>query len=85
MTIPTGCFYFGPPDICPECGGGKPEGIPFCSPECAAERADRVAAHDAMDEHRRRREGAFGAEVARLRGEGYSYEEIETMLAGMPS
>lgn len=83
MTIV--CAYMGPPDECPECGGFNNTGGPFCSHDCAGARADRVAEMEAREQARRDREDAFAAEVARLRAEGYSYEECDLMLAGMPS
>jgi hypothetical protein len=83
MTIV--CAYFGPRDECSECGGHDATGTGFCSHDCAAARADREARHEADRQVRRAREDPFAAEVARLRGLGYSYEECDALLAGMPT
>ncbi|HEU5108057.1 MAG TPA: hypothetical protein VFT95_05820 [Micromonosporaceae bacterium] len=87
-TTPTPevvCAYFGPPGECPECGGFNDTGGAFCSHDCAAARSDRDARHDADRQVRRAREDLFAAEVARLRGLGYSYEECDVLLAGLPT
>jgi hypothetical protein len=83
------CAYFGNPADCHECGGFVPSPGArqdrFCGDACAASYSDRAAALDAAQQARRAREDAFGAEVDRLRGLGHSDEEIDVLLAGMPS
>lgn len=83
------CAYFGDPSECPECGGSiQAPGARqdrFCGDDCAASHADRVAAQERAQQARRDREDAFGREVNRLRGLGHTDEEIDVMLAGMPS
>lgn len=83
------CAYTGDPSECPECGGFIPapgarqDG--FCGDDCAASYAARVAAQDAARQARRGRADAFGREVARLRGLGHTDEEIDLLLADIPS
>lgn len=85
-SVPTiVCAYFGPPKQCSECGGLDETGTGFCSHDCRARRADREARHAAEVQVRRARENLFAAEVERLRGLGYSYEECDVMLEAMPT
>jgi hypothetical protein len=79
------CLYQGVPGDCSECGGFDPTGTGFCCHDCAQARADRAARHAAAAQASRDREDAFAREVDRLRAEGYRDEEIDLMLAGMPS
>jgi hypothetical protein len=83
------CAYLGDPSECPECGGYVPapgaRQDAFCGDDCAAVYADRCAVLEAVQAARGAREDAFGAEVDRLRGLGHSDEEIDRLLAGMPS
>jgi hypothetical protein len=85
-SVPTiVCAYTGVSGDCSECGGHDPTGTGFCGHDCAAARADREARHEAERQARRDAEEAFAAEVDRLRGLGHSDEEIDLILAGMPS
>lgn len=79
------CAYTGVPGDCSECGGLDPTGTGFCCHDCAQARADRAERHAAERQARRDREDAFGREVDRLRSLGHSDEEIDLMLAEMPS
>lgn len=83
------CAYFGDPAECMECGFAVPSPGArqdrFCGDECAASYSDRAAAQAAAQHARRAREDAFGAEVDRLRGLGNSDEEIDVLLAAMPT
>lgn len=79
------CAYMGPPKQCSECGGRDETGTGFCSHDCRAARADREARLEANAQVRRAREDLFAAEVERLRSLGYSYEECDVLLAGMPT
>ncbi len=79
------CCYMGDPNECPECGGFNDTGQQFCSHDCAAAWADRAADHERQAQARRDNEEAFGREVDRLRTAGHTDEEIDVMLAGMPS
>jgi hypothetical protein len=79
------CLYQGVPGDCSECGGFDPTGTGFCCHDCRAARADREARQAAEVQARRDREDAFGREVDRLRALGHADEEIDVMLAGMPS
>lgn len=79
------CAYFGYADECSECGGFNETGTKFCSHDCAAHRADRVAEMDARIQERRDRENAFAREVERLRVLGHNDQEIDHLLAGMPT
>lgn len=79
------CLYQGVPGDCQECGGFDPTGTGFCSHDCREIPALREAKHARELRERRDREDAFAAEVARLRAAGYSYEECDVMLAGMPT
>lgn len=88
MTAPDPeiiCLYFGPPDECSECGGLNETGTQFCSHDCAATRAAAVARQDAEQVARRVREDAFAEAVAALLTQGHTYEEIDVLLAGMPT
>ena len=85
-SAPTfACAYFGPPNECSECGGHDPTGTGFCSHNCREAHENAKARDAAWWQARRERDDAFAAEVARLRALGYSYEECDVMLAGMPS
>jgi hypothetical protein len=79
------CLY-RPKGECVECGGrADPERADdFCSDDCAASFADNLARIEASEKARRDDEDAFAAEVARLVKAGYTYEEIDTILEGMP-
>jgi hypothetical protein len=79
------CLYFGRRDECPECGGFNGTGGRHCSHDCADSAAARADAAAERERERRAQEDAFGAEVARLLDAGHSYEQIDAMLAGMPS
>lgn len=79
------CAYFGRPDECPECGGFNDTGTRFCSHECAANYAERGAEMERREAERRAREDAFGEACAELRRKGHSDEEIDVLLAGMPT
>ena len=79
------CLYQGRPDECPECGGFNETGTRFCSHDCAASWDERVATLEAARVERRRREDAFAAAAQELRDLGHTDEEIDQMLAGMPS
>ena len=79
------CLYFGPRDECSECGGFNATGTQFCSHDCAASQADRVARMEADRLARRAREDAFAAACEQLRARGHSDEEIDVLLAGMPT
>jgi hypothetical protein len=79
------CLYFGPPDECAECGGYNETGTMHCSHDCAADHAHRAADMSRRVGLRRAEEDAFGAEVDRLRALGHTDEEIDIMLAGVPS
>lgn len=85
MTAPTFfCAYFGRADECHECGGFNETGTPFCSTECEASRADRVAEQEARVALRRAQEDAFAVEVDRLRALGHSDREIDELTRDMP-
>lgn len=79
------CLYMGPRNECSECGFFNDTGTPFCSHDCAAARADRVAAMDRARQERRDREELFAAECDRLRAAGHTDEEIDLLLAGIPT
>lgn len=79
------CLYFGRRDECQECGGFNQTGNPYCSHDCAAAAAAAAARDAAQVQARRSREEAFAVEVERLRQLGHSYEEIDVLLAGMPT
>lgn len=79
------CAYMGRADECHECGGFNQTGTQFCSHDCAASRADRVAEMDAARQARRDREKAFGVAADELRAQGHTDEEIDVLLAGMPT
>jgi hypothetical protein len=85
MSAPWFCLYFGRADECAECGGFNATGTQFCSHDCAASRAERVARQDADRQARRDREALFGAECERLRALGHSDEEIDALLVGIPT
>lgn len=76
------CLYL-PAGECVECGGlADPERADdFCSDFCAASYGDNLARIEASDKARRDAEDAYGREVTRLRGRGFSYEEIDDILA----
>ena len=80
------CAYFGAPGECSECGGfNTTTGTQFCSHECAASRAERVARHERERIARRAAEDAFAEACDRLRAEGRrSDAEIDALLASMP-
>jgi len=78
------CLYQGVPGDCSECGGYDPTGTGFCSHDCGAARAERVAEHEAAQQRRRDDEAAFAREVDRLHAAGHSYDEIDLLLAEMP-
>lgn len=78
------CVYIGVPGECTECGFIDETGSGFCSPACQDRRAEREAEHrDALD-RRRAAEDAFAAEVQRLRGLGYTDEQIGAILKDWP-
>lgn len=79
------CAYLGRSDECPECGGFNDTGTMFCSHDCAANYAERGAEQERRVQERRGRENAFGEACAELHKQGYSDEEIDVMLAGMPT
>lgn len=79
------CVYFGRRDECHECGGFNQTGDPYCSHDCAADAAARLAQIEETVRARRAREDAFAAECDRLRALGHSDEEIDVLLAGMPA
>ncbi len=79
------CAYMGVPDECAECGGFNQTGTMFCSSDCAADQADRVAEMDAERQARRDREDAFALAADELRAQGRTEEEIDVLLAGMPT
>ena len=79
------CLYFGRSDECQECGGFSQTGTQFCSHDCAASQAARVASQDAEVSARRAREDAFADAAAALRAQGHTDEEIDLLLIGMPS
>jgi hypothetical protein len=87
VTTVTGivCLYFGRPDECRECGGFNETGDPYCSHDCADSAAARAAEADEAVRSRRAREEAFAVEGARLRALGHSDEEIDVLLADMPT
>jgi hypothetical protein len=78
------CAYVGVPGDCQECGFHDPTGTGFCSHDCRAERADRVARQDAAVQARRDADDAFGREADKLRALGHTDEEIDEMLKEMP-
>lgn len=79
------CLYMGRPDECPECGFFNGTGTRFCSHDCADHYAARVAAQEAEVQARRDREDAFGRAVDELHAAGHTDEEIDVLLAGMPT
>lgn len=79
------CAYLGRADECRECGGFNQTGGQYCSHDCATDAAARAAALDEQIQARQAREAAFAAEVERLRAAGHTYEEIDQLLAGMPT
>ena len=79
------CLYCGPPGECQECGGFNETGSPYCSHDCAADAAARLAQLEETVRARRAREDAFAAECDRLRALGHTDEEIDALLAGMPT
>ncbi len=79
------CAYMGRPDECPECGGHNETGDRFCSHDCAADHDTRVAHLDRERQASRDQAAAFGREVDRLRALGHTDQEIDVLLAEMPS
>lgn len=79
------CLYFGPPGQCPECGGFNDTGHQYCSHDCAFDAAARAAALEEQVRARRAREDAFAKACDRLRLLGHTDEEIDVILAGMPT
>lgn len=87
------CAYFGPADECHGCGGALPARNVrmdrFCSDDCAASehaRRTRVdAEHAAQLAARRAREDAFARESDRLRDLGHTDEQIDVLLAHIPT
>lgn len=83
------CAYLGDPAECMECGFSVPEPGArqdrFCGDDCAAGYAERGAAMEAARLARRAREDAFAVEGDRLRKLGHTDEEIDVLLAGMPT
>jgi hypothetical protein len=75
----------GRSDECPECGFYNATGDRFCSHDCAASYADRCARMAAAEQARRDREAAFGRAVDELHAAGHTDEEIDVLLAGMPT
>lgn len=85
MTVPTFvCAYFGRPDECHSCGGFNETGTRYCSTECEADAADRLAEIEAHAQQRRDQDDAFAAEVDRLRALGHTDAEIDELTRGMP-
>lgn len=78
------CAYFGRSDECQECGFFNETGTKFCSTECEANQAERVARMDAAVQRRRDQDDAFGAECERLRALGHTDAEIDELTKGMP-
>jgi hypothetical protein len=87
VTTVTGvvCLYFGRSDECRECGGFNDTGAQFCSHDCADSAAARAAEAEAQVRARRAREAAFAKACDRLRLLGHTDEEIDVLLAGMPT
>lgn len=79
------CLYTGRPDECPECGGFNETGDRFCSHDCADSYALRVERMRANEQARRDREDAFAVAGAELRGQGYTDQEIDVLLAHIPT
>lgn len=79
------CLY--QPKHCHECscelGPGAIDGR-FCDAECADAFAEAVTRIEASEKARRQAEDDFALEVERLSAAGYSYTEIDTILADMP-
>ena len=85
MTVSTFvCAYFGRADECPECGGFNVTGTRYCSTDCEAGAAERVAELEARAQLRRDRDDAFGAEVEQLRALGHTDPQIDELTRGMP-
>jgi len=78
------CVYTGYPGDCSEFGGYDPTGTGFCSHDCRAERADRMARREAAIQALRDADDAFGREVDRLRALGHTDLEIDELLKRMP-
>lgn len=74
---------FGTADECPECGGAKPPGIPYCTPECEGAARERWDALDAARQRRRAQDDAFAVAAADLRALGYTDPQIDAALSGM--
>ena len=79
------CLYFGDPRECPECGGFNDTGHRYCSHDCGDSATRREAESLRRDEQRRAREEAFALAGSRLADAGYTDEQIDLMLAGLPS
>lgn len=79
------CLYQGVPGECCECGGQSTNGTRYCSHDCAASAQQRADEIDRAIAQRRTREDLFAAEGAKLRVLGRTDEEIDVLLAGIPT
>ena len=78
------CVYTGIPGDCQECGGWDATGTGFCSRDCRADRADRMARREAAIRALEDADDACGREAERLRALGHTDLEIDKMLKDMP-
>jgi hypothetical protein len=79
------CLY--QPNRCHECDrelGPNAIDSRFCDGECADAFAEAVTRLEQARAKRRTAEDDYGLAVAELRAKGLSYDEIDTLLEGMP-